>query len=146
MWHRDADGFAETVVAFADDALELVDPGLRVIEVNNVCDQFGRRDLDFAADEDIDTLERAVINELLDQVFSDCAGGADNEGLLFLVTVFGDNGFAVGVEERSEATSVAAAYEQIVHASLFVNNNDCVGHEGNAFLFFDVKSVFCHSA
>ena len=36
----------------------------------------GRRIM--AADEDVDTLHGAVIYELLYQVFSYCAGGADN--------------------------------------------------------------------
>ena len=63
-----------------DIALELIGPSFRMVEVDDMCDQLGRRNLDFAAYEDIDTLHLAVFNELLDQVFSDCAGGADNEG------------------------------------------------------------------
>ena len=57
-----------------------------MVEVDDVRDQLGRRNPDFAADEDIDTLHGGVFDELLDQVFSDCAGGADNDGFHTYIT------------------------------------------------------------
>ena len=55
-----------------------------MIEVHHVGNDLGCGILDFAADEDIDALESAVFTELLDQVFSDCAGSADYKGFQFL--------------------------------------------------------------
>ena len=63
---------------------------------------------------------------------------------LLLVTVLGDDGFAVGINEWSKTSAVAAMNEEIVDAGFLVNNYDSVGSETDALSFFDIKSVFCH--
>ena len=45
------------------------------------------------------------------------------------VALSGDDGFAVGVEEGSEAGTVAGSYEKVVDTCLLVNDDDSVCHE-----------------
>ena len=64
--------------------------------------------------------------------------------LSLFVAALGDDGFAVGVQQRREAAAIAAADIEIVHAGFLVDDDDGVGEEGDAFLFLDVEAIFCH--
>ena len=63
--------------------------------------------------------------------------------ILTFVTAFGDDGLAVGVEERGEASAVAAVDEEIVHPGFLVNDDYRVCHQADAFFFLDIESVVC---
>ena len=46
--------------------------------------------------------------------------------MLLLVSVFGDDGFPVGIQERGESAAVPAVEEQVVHACFLVDYNLCI--------------------
>ena len=63
---------------------------------------------------------------------------------LFLIRVLGDDRFPVSVKKRGKASAVSAVDEEVVDACFLVDDDDGIGHEADAFLFLDVKSVFSH--
>ena len=70
----------------------------------------------------------------------------DFHGLfLFLVSVFGDDGFSFGVQERRQAAAIAVANIQVVDAGLLVDDDACIRQHAQVLPFFDVKSVFSHN-